>query len=352
MRVAFVSLRTPEHAESGATRRIDRLARQLAGRGHDVTVYCARWWDGDDAEHEVDDVSYRAVTGDPTATWRFAALLPFLIASSQPHLVHAAYTPPLGVLAAKVGALLARIPLVVDWYGDEPAAGRAGDYAARWPDVVLTPSRLVRTWVRERGVPSEAVRVVPDSIDMTEIRNATVRGDADVVYSRRLDEDAGLESLLLGLAELRELDWTCEVIGEGPERERYEQQAADLRIDDRVEFVGDLPLQERLSRYRAAQVFVQTARRECFARELLWALASGCVGVVEYQAESSAHELIEHQDRGLRTTNDRELTDAIVEAADMEAMDLDEAFEEYDHQAVLKRMLEFYRRLREEHGLF
>jgi len=168
---------------------------------------------------------------------------------------------------------------------------------------------------------------------------------------RELDEHAGLETLLLALAELREVDWTCQVIGDGPERDRYERQAADLRIDDRVEFVGELPREERLSRYRAAQVFVQTARREPFATELLWALAAGCVGVVEYQAESSAHELIEQRDRGLRTTNDRELTDAIVQAAEMEHRDVDHDFDDYDHGAVLERVLDIYDRLREEHGI-
>jgi glycosyltransferase involved in cell wall biosynthesis len=354
MRVAFVSQRTPEHDEAGggAPRRVDRLAGQLAARDHEVTVYCAQWWDGDESEREVDGVRYYAVTTSPSARWLFAAVLPVLLALQGPDLVHAAYSPPLQVLAAKLGALLARVPLVVDWYGDEPAEGRAADYAVRGPDVLLTPSRLVRTWVRERGVDAENVRVVPDSIDMTAVETVTVRGDADIVYARELDENAGLETLLLGLAELREMDWTCQVVGDGPARERYEQQAEDLRIDDRVEFVGELPLEERLSRYRAAQVFVQTAHRECFATELLWALACGCVGVVEYQADSSAHELIEHQDRGLRTTNDRELTDAIVQAADMEEMDVNGEFADYDHQAVLGRVVDLYRRLREEYGVF
>jgi glycosyltransferase involved in cell wall biosynthesis len=350
MRVAFVSLRTTKHDgdAGGAPRRVERLAGQFAGRGHEVTVYCAQWWDGAGSEREVDGARHYAVTADPSGRLLFAIVLPLLLAYQRPDVVHAAHAPPLQVVAATVGAMLARVPLVVDWYGDEPVEGRAADYAARWPDRLLTPSRLVRTWVRERGVAAEDVRVVPDSIDMTTVETVTVRGDADIMYARDLDEDAGLETLLLALAELREMDWTCQVVGDGPQRETYEQQAADLRIDDRVEFVGALPLEERLSRYRSAQVFVQTAHRDCFATELLWALACGCVGVVEYQADSSAHELIEHQERGLRTTNDRELTDAIVQAAEMDRLDVNHEFDDYDHQAVLERVLDLYDRLREE----
>jgi hypothetical protein len=99
-------------------------------------------------------------------------------------------------------------------------------------------------------------------------------------------------------------------------------------------------------------VFVQTAKRESFARELLWALAAGCVGLVEYQAESSAHELIEHQERGIRTTDDEELSEAIVAAGTMPDCDVNEAFAEYDQDVVIERVIDCYRRVRDEFGIF
>ena len=352
MRVAFVSIRTPEHGESRCSRKLRRTARLLAGRGHEVTVFCAQWWDGENPERFIEDVRYHAVTTEANANWSFASVLPALILAYDPDVVHAGYAPPQQVLGAKVGAKLAGVPLIVDWYGDEEIAGQAADLAARAPDIVLTPSRLVSTWVLEHGAEENAIRVLPESIDMDLVRNVPAEEDVDVVYAHDLDEDANLEALLLALAELRERDWRCVVVGDGPERDRYEQQAADLRIDGRVEFVGELPIKERLAHYRSAHVFVQTARRECFARELLWALACGCVGVVEYQARSSGHELVEHHERGLRTTSTRELTDAIVSAAEMEELDLDESIDEYDHETILQETIDVYNRLREEYGAF
>ena len=350
MRVAFVSIRSPEHEETGSSRKLCRTARLLASRGHEVTVFCAQWWDGENPERVVEDVRYHAVTTDTTAQWSFASVLPALVLAYDPDVVHAGYAPPQQVLGAKLGAKLAGVPLVVDWHGDEAVDGQAADMAARVPDVVLTPSRLVSTAVLEHGAEESAIKVLPESIDMDLVRNAPVEENVDVVYAHDLDEDANLEALLLALAELRERDWRCVVVGDGPERDRYEGQTADLRIEDRVEFVGDLPLERRLAYYRSAHVFVQTARKECFARELLWALACGCVGVVEYQARSSAHELVEHHERGLRTTSTRELTDAIVSAADMEELDVDESIDEYDHEKLLQETVGLYNRLREEYG--
>jgi len=162
---------------------------------------------------------------------------------------------------------------------------------------------MVRTSARERGATEHGTTVIPESIDMDLVRGADPAEKVDVAFAHSLDDSANLESLFLGLAELREKDWSVTIIGDGPNRSDYERQASDLRIDDRVEFVGACDRERRVEIYKGAHVFVQTAYREFFASELLWALACGCVGIVEYQARSSAHELIEHRERSFRVTS-------------------------------------------------
>jgi glycosyltransferase involved in cell wall biosynthesis len=246
------------------------------------------------------------------------------------------------VVSARLGATLARAPLVVDWYGDEPL-GDLRERAARLPDRVVSPSQLVRREVRELGASEEDTLVVPESVEMDRVRSTEPNGEADIVAARRLDEGANLESFLLALAEYRQRGWQATVVGDGPERAAYEQQAADLRIDDRVEFVGSLSREERIARYRSAHVFVHTARREQFATELLWALACGCVGVVEYQAGSAAHELVERRERGYRATSPEEITDALEDASEFERWSVDESMAQYDTESVTERWLSVYR---------
>jgi glycosyltransferase involved in cell wall biosynthesis len=352
MHVAVVSGRTPDDG-GDATERLRRAARLLADRGHEVTFYCAKWWDGEDYEKTEGDVTYVAVTEPRPSAPVFAFALLWLLLYRRPDVVFAGYAPPAQVLGAKLAGLAGRFPVVVDWYGDvqRPGSDRTRGLALRAADRVVVPSRVVRTWVREQGRDGDRVEVIPESIDTSLVRNLPSLGDADIVYSRALDESANLESVLLALAELRERDWEAVVIGDGPARDRYERQAADLRIDDRVRFLGEVPLEDRIARYRGAHVFVQTARRAPFARELLWALSAGCVGVVEYQAESAAHELIEHRERGIRTTSDRELTEAITSAEDLERRDLNPEFDEYDQAEVVEQYLDCFERSVEEFGL-
>jgi glycosyltransferase involved in cell wall biosynthesis len=219
-------------------------------------------------------------------------------------------------------------------------------------DQFVAPSELVQTRLWEAGADSDLTTVIPESIDMNLVREVDPAEAVDVVYAHPLDESANIESLFLGLAELRQKGWSATIIGDGPERDTYEQEAADLRIDDRVDFVGACDRERRLAIYRGAHVFVQTAWREQFATELLWALACGCIAVVEYQAESSAHELVEHRDRDFRVTTPQEIADSIVASADMDHRTIDESLAEYDHAEVVGQYEALYERLVDERGFF
>jgi glycosyltransferase involved in cell wall biosynthesis len=208
---------------------------------------------------------------------------------------------------------------------------------------VIAPSRLVETELRELGAPANGITRIPDAIDMDAIRATDPEPVADVVYARRLDGEAGLESLFLALAELRGFDWSLAVFGDGPERRAYERQAAEFRIDDRVSFLGARPPEDRIAMMKGARVAVHTAHRTPFPREFLRALACGCVGVAVYRVASSAHELIETHPRGVRVSSDDQLADAIRRAAGMDHRTVDPSFAVFDGGAVVDRYLACYR---------
>jgi glycosyltransferase involved in cell wall biosynthesis len=347
MHVAFVSRSTAHHVETGATERTRRVAEALAARGHDVTICCARWWEGSLPRFEQNDVTYRAVSevgiAALSSVGSFAAKLPLHLLQLRPDVVQAVNSPPEHVLAAKRACRLLRVPLVVDWWHDADDSWVEYKRAVRAATRIIVPSELVRTQVREHGAPAAKLVTIPESIDVDLVRDAPVDRRADVVYANDLDETGNVESFLLALAELRGQMWRAAVVGDGPGLDEAVEMARDLRIDDRVSFLGDLPPEEFVPILKGARVFAQTAERKPFATELLWALACGCVGLVEYQAGSSAHELVVETDRGWRVTSPQELASAISEAADEPSRVRSENYDDYDHDAVLDRYLETYR---------
>lgn len=343
MRVAFVSLETTHHRDTPGARRFERIARTLAKRDHDVTLFCGQWWDDYRDEMVVDDLRYRGVTLG-TAPSSFVTRIPALLAAYRPDVIHVRPTPAKQVAAALTGAKFARAPLVLEWFGEETPDpdSRLTGLALSKSDCIVTPSELVRTEVREQGATGEQTCIIPESIDFSLIESVEPGEQIEVAWAHPLDESANLDDLLLGLAELRERDWHATVIGDGPLREDYETEAAKLRIDDRISFVGDCDRERRVEIYRGAHVFAQTALRVNFATELLWALACGCIGVVEYQAESSAHELIENYERSYRVTNPQQMADAIIDAGGFEYQTIAEEWATYDDNEVIERYLDEY----------
>lgn len=356
MRVAFVAARTTFHHETERLARLRDIAAGLVARGHEVTWLCARWWEGPHDEYESDDgVVYRGIADAPTSRW-YPLKLPGALRSLSPDVVHAAADVPGHAVAARTGATLARAPLLVDWYDWETAtpSSRLRSWfapafrrrAANAPDRLVAPSRTVKTRIREYGAEGADVSVIPTGVDFETIRGTDPEERADIVYARELDADANLESLLLALAEFRTREWTAAVVGDGPEREAYEKQARELRIDDRVEFLGNQPVERRLALFRGAHAAVYTGRRTPFPADLVRALACGCVGIVEYHADSAAHEFVEREERGFRVTDEAELAAALRAAGDIERKDVDESFERFGAGPVLKRYLDCYRELR------
>jgi glycosyltransferase involved in cell wall biosynthesis len=307
--------------------------------------------DTGDAESEI---TYRTVASSLDEYNQFLTKVPFAVRSANPDVVHAVASPPGTIIAASAGSTLARAPLLAEWYdptGVDPGRMTVSR-AVKSPDRLVVPSRLVHRKLRELGAAEEKLRVIPSSVRLDQIETVDPANGTDIVYARRLDEAANLESLFLGLAELRDHDWSATIIGDGPSRLTYEKQARELRIDDRVTFVGACDREERIAIYRDSHVFAQTARQCPFATELLWALASGCVGIVEYHAESSAHELVEGRDRGFRTTNPQEMADSIIEAGALDQHTLDRSFDAYDEPTVRGLYVDCYETLQERHGFW
>lgn len=357
MRIAFVTMDTHHTREGPAIWRRTRLIRLLSQTDHEVVVCCRRWWDGDHPTFEQDGINYRAV-GSEDSVGRFVSKLPFALRAESPDVVHIPNSPARVVRAAKPVCQLLRIPIVVDWWAPTDDDARS-DYkrAAKKADRLIVPSEMVKTTVREYGASASAISKIPEGLDYSLIESAPTNEEFDLVYSRYLDQDANVETFLLALAELREKDWSAAIIGNGPAATDIERTARDLRIRDRVSFLGELTDEQRVAVLKGAHVFAQTAEREPYATNLLWALACGCVGIAEYQVESAAHELVEEKSRlpdtrGELVSTPQELADEIVAAGALEHRTIDPQYEQYDYNEIRKQYVTCYRTAIENYGWF
>jgi glycosyltransferase involved in cell wall biosynthesis len=95
----------------------------------------------------------------------------------------------------------------------------------------------------------------------------------------RLVPHKGLDNLLQALARHRGAKWRLTVVGDGPERERLETLASELRLAARVRWTGGLPTEQVANLWPELDVLVQPSRatyewRESNGQVLMEAMAN------------------------------------------------------------------------------
>jgi glycosyltransferase involved in cell wall biosynthesis len=90
----------------------------------------------------------------------------------------------------------------------------------------------------------------------------------------------GLGILAEALTRIANEDWKLLVVGDGPERKRFEQTLVERQLINRAEFAGAVPYDQVPDFYRRMDMFVMPTRttkwiREQFGRVLVEAMASG-----------------------------------------------------------------------------
>jgi glycosyltransferase involved in cell wall biosynthesis len=124
----------------------------------------------------------------------------------------------------------------------------------------------------ENGVSSSLIEETSDSKDKQRL---------ELTYAGRLVPFKACDLALRGAASiLRNSQAHLTIIGDGPERRRFEELAGQLGISDAVTFCGWVKHQDTLSRFRKADVLVFPSLREFGGGVVFEAIAMGAVPVV------------------------------------------------------------------------
>jgi glycosyltransferase involved in cell wall biosynthesis len=108
------------------------------------------------------------------------------------------------------------------------------------------------------------IRRVYNGMDLGNFLNATPKGGSsrvEILSVGRLVAFKGFEYLIEACEQLRQcnIQFHCEIIGDGPLREKLQSQIAELRLDDRVTLAGALPQDCVLEKLRGSDIFALAA---------------------------------------------------------------------------------------------
>ena len=183
--------------------------------------------------------------------------------------------------------LFFKCPVVPVIYGVEawaPTPHRIANYLCRKLDVFIAIHRLTaKRFIRWAGLNKEKYYYLPNCIDESKYGLGPKRPDLLVRYGLtdkvvimtagrldtfELDRNKGFDEVLEVLPELRQQmpDLMYLVMGDGDDRERLEQKAAELSVDDIVRFTGYVSDDEKADHYRLADVFAMPGSSKIFDR--------------------------------------------------------------------------------------
>lgn len=125
---------------------------------------------------------------------------------------------------------------------------------------VVAASQAVAGAVR-RDAPAVAVAVVPQlGIQVPTAPEHVPHEGLAIGCVGRLVPEKGVDTLLRALAENRAHAWRLTVVGEGPDRERLEALANELRLAARIRWAGGLPPDRIAALWAELDVLVAAAR--------------------------------------------------------------------------------------------
>lgn len=275
MRIAILVKEFPPDIIGGTETQTRRMARELARRNHDVTVYTKAYgMDRADEDEPMKIVRVPNLGLSPfvsTLTFVFVATVLLIRDAKQYDILQCMMIYPSGF----VGWIVSRFRGVPYF-----AWIRGGDFyfmkdnpIKRWmmqrifiDTVVLVQAENIREDVQEE-FPDAQLEVLGNGVD---VPDRMADGDA-VIFVGRLKEQKGVEYLVRAM---EDFDSRLLVVGNGPCRSELESLASSLNVN--AEFVGEVPPEE-VSRYLLkSKVFVLPAvAGEGLPNALLEAMAHG-----------------------------------------------------------------------------
>lgn len=279
---------------------------------------------------------------------------------------------------ADVAALTARrraIPLIVQLHGSlsgyRSIVERKGHWLYAAYDTLTRPlptlraarfivSTCVEAHEAERfGLDSSRICIIPMGIDPDHyVFPGIARDPHQITFVGRLAEDRHVEGLLRSLALMRDLTWSCAVVG-GEERRSYlsargyvnrlKLLARDVGVAERIDFTGPLYGDELRQTYARSGIFVYPSRYENFGQTILEAAAAGCalvttpVGVANDLIDDGASGFLIEQDKPeLLTQRLRWLLEHPAEQAALGARARALVRQNFAWQPILRRYADLY----------
>ena len=318
MKIAIVSDAIYPYNKGGKEKRIYEISTRLAKKGHQVTVYCMKWWKGSNSRIE-EGVQIKAISpyfplyaGERRSIKEalFFSLHCFKLVKEDFDIIDVDAIPHFVLFSTKLVALLKRKKLHVTWYEvwgisywidymglSGVLAGLIEKITSMLPDKFAAISdHTAKELVTKLKVPLHKITVVPPGISIAELEGimpATMR--SDIIFVGRLLSNKNVDVLIQSVALLKTKypRVKCMIVGKGPERNNLIKLAQKNNLVENIDFIEEIEDHNQLySLMKSSRVFAFPSTREGFGIVALEANACGLPVVTTDHQQNAASSLV------------------------------------------------------------
>jgi glycosyltransferase involved in cell wall biosynthesis len=315
MKIAYIYDVIHPYVIGGVQKRIWEVATRLSRRGHDVTIFGMKHWQGDDIIHKDGVRIWGVCPPQPLfvdgrrsiseAITLAAHLLPPLM-KERYDVIDAANFPFFPCFTAAFHHATRGSRLVITWHevwgnywyeylGKKGSLGKAVEkLTARLPHQAIAVSPRTREALERLG--RKRAEVVPSGVDTQAIRAlppASTR--TDIIFVGRMAKEKNVSLLIeaMRLAKDRGRNLNCLLVGNGPEKAHIQSMIVEMDLQSQVALTGDVEGDTQvLSFMKSSRVLALPSVREGLGLVVVEANACGIPVVVANHPNSAATDLV------------------------------------------------------------
>ncbi len=317
LKIAFVQDAIYPYNKGGKEKRLYELSTRLSAMGHDVHIYCMKWWEGKSIRKE-NGVTlhgigplYPLYSGE-RRSFRQAILFAlhcFKLIREDFDVLDADHMPHLVLFPLKIVTVLKRKKLTATWnevWGRKywkQYIGILGEVAyliervsALLPDEIIAVSQHTEKKLKKELKVKTNISIVPNGIDLAHIKSIKPsKIKSDVIFAGRLLSHKNVDMLIKAISELKKHHpkIKCIIVGNGPEKIKLMKLAEKLDLKSNIAFIDFLENHDDLyALMKSSKVFVLPSTREGFGIVVLEANACGIPAIVTNHPDNAAQYLI------------------------------------------------------------
>jgi len=316
MKIALVYDAIYPWVKGGAEKRIYEIGTRLAQEGHEVHVFGVKWWKGADVI-EYEGMALHGVCGKMDLyTGGRRSIFEAIIFSIKliPHLakekfdlIDVSVFPYFSCFSAKLISVLRKTPVIFTWHevwGNYwyEYMGKIGFFGkiveimvSKLASKSIAVSDMTGNGLISLGVRVKSIHKVSNGIDLKRISNLKPSlNKCDIIFAGRLIKEKNIDILIEAINHARKTmpDIRCNIIGDGPEKNRLKQLVSGAGIQNSIRFYGFMDHDEVIAYMKSSKALILPSSREGFGMVVLEAYACGIPVITVRELRNAASELV------------------------------------------------------------